>query len=91
MLKAGILQGDALEEGSMARAIEDAMVQQQIVKLEEETAEAAESRRKAFIAIATGVINHLKSNVEIHFAASALGSGIPAAAVTLTGSSNVLK
>jgi len=94
MLKPGSLQGDSLEAGSMARAIEDAMVAQGVLKLDDETADAAELRRKTFVAIATGVINHLKSNVEIHveihFAIDALGPGIPAAAKTLQGSNGAL-
>ena len=65
MLKAGTLIGDALEDGSMARAIEDAMVAFEVIKLEDETPEAAESRRRAFAAIATGVVNHLLANIEI--------------------------
>lgn len=90
MLKPGTLQGDALEAGSMARAIEDAMVAQGILKLEDETADAAESRRKAFIAIATGVITHLKANVELNFAVAAFGASVPVTAVTLTGSNNIM-
>jgi hypothetical protein len=90
MLKPGSLQGDSLEAGSMARAIEDAMVAQGVLKLDDETADAAELRRKTFVAIATGVINHLKSNVEIHFAIDALGPGIPTAAKTLQGSNGAL-
>jgi hypothetical protein len=90
MLKPGTLQTDALEAGSMARAIEDAMVAQGVLKLEDETPDAAESRRKAFIAIATGVIEHLKANVELHFASAAFGAGVPAAAVTLKGADGVL-
>jgi hypothetical protein len=90
MLKPGLLQGDALEAGSMARAIEDAMVVQEVLKLEDETPDAAESRRKAFIAIATGVINHLKANVEIHVAVGAMDPGIPSSARTLRGSDGAL-
>jgi len=84
MLKPGSLSGDSLEPGSMAAAIEAAMVQQGIINLDEETAEAAENRRKAFIAIATGVIEHLKANLQIVVAANKFGA-VPTAPTELTG------
>lgn len=90
MLKPGILLGDALEAGSMARAIEDAMVVQGVLQLEDETPDAAEMRRKAFIAIATGVINHLKSNVVVTIPVNKLAADVPATTVTLTAIDNVM-
>jgi len=90
MLKPGSLSGDSLEPGSMAAAIEAAMVQQGIINLDEETAEAAENRRKTFIAIATGVIQHLKANLQIVVAANKFGP-VPAAQTELTGAAGEIK
>ena len=91
MLKVGLLIGDALEVGSMARAIEDAMVAQGVLTLEDETPEAAESRRKAFVAIATGVVTHLVANIEVIVAAGKFAPGLPAAQVTLSGSAGEVR
>lgn len=85
MLKPGFITGDSLEPGSMARAIEDAMVAQQLVKLDDETPEAATDRRKAYIAIATGVINHLKANLEIVVDDDKFGTNVPNGQVKLRG------
>jgi hypothetical protein len=85
MLKAGTLVGDALEDGSMARAIEDAMIAFEVIKLEDETPDAAESRRKAFAAIATGVVNHLVANIEIIINTNKLGT-LPISTTKLLGS-----
>jgi hypothetical protein len=90
MLKPGALVGDALEAGSMARAIEDAMVALGVLKLDDETADAAESRRRAFIAIATGVVSHLQANLEIVIAIKKLGAE-PLAEVRLLGSAGEIK
>ena len=84
MLKPGTLIGDSLESGSMARAIEDAMVAQGVLVLDDETPEAAENRRKAFIAIATGVINHIKANLDIAVAVNKFGT-VPTVATSLRG------
>ena len=70
----------------MARAIEDAMVAQGVLVLDDETPDAAENRRKAFIAIATGVINHLKANLDIAVAVNKFGT-VPTVATSLRGSS----
>lgn len=86
MLKPGALIGDNLEAGSMAEAIELAMVAQGLLDLDEETPEAAENRRKTFIAIATGVINHLKGNLQINVMANKFAVSVPAVAKTLLGS-----
>jgi hypothetical protein len=86
MLKPGTLVGDALEAGSMALAIEQALVAQGILDLDEEQPEAAESRRKSFIAISTGIIEHLLANIEIVVAASKFNAGLPAAETKLLGS-----
>lgn len=86
MLKPGTLVGDALEAGSMALAIEQAMVAQGLLDLDEEQPEAAELRRKTFIAISTGVIEHLKARLEIVVATNKFGSGTPSAETRLQGS-----
>lgn len=86
MLKPGMLVGTALEAGSMAQAIELAMVAQDLLDLDEETPEAAELRRKTFVAIATGVINHLKGNLEITVAANKFDGTFPSSATKLLGS-----
>jgi hypothetical protein len=90
MLKAGTLAGEALEAGSMARAIEDAMVAFGVLKLDDETPDAAESRRKAFLAIATGVVNHLVGNLEVVIAVNKLGT-LPLAQTTLLGASGEIR
>ncbi|HKY01874.1 MAG TPA: hypothetical protein VJM53_04920 [Burkholderiales bacterium] len=90
MLKPGIIIGDSLEAGSMARAIEDAMVAQDVIKLDEETEEAAENRRKVFIAIATGVINHLKANLEIKVVKDKFALNSPPADSLLRGQDGVV-
>jgi hypothetical protein len=87
MLKPGTLSGDALEAGSMAQAIELAMIAQGLIDLDEETPDAAENRRKTFIAIATGVINHLKANLDIRVLPNTFGTSIPTSVKTLTGAS----
>jgi dihydroxyacetone kinase-like predicted kinase len=90
MLKPGVLMGDALEAGSMARAIEDAMVAQGVLVLSDETEDAAEMRRKAFIAIATGVITHLKSSLEVKIVAGKFAVGNPPADALLRGQDGVV-
>ncbi len=90
MLKAGTLLGSSLEAGSMARAIEDAMIAQGVLKLEDETEDAAEMRRKAFIAIATGVVNHLKANLEVKVTANRFAPGSPPADTALRGQDGVV-
>lgn len=90
MLKPGSLLGASLETGSMARAIEDAMVSLGVLKLEDETEDAAEMRRKAFIAIATGVITHLKANLEIKVTANRFQAGSPPAETLLRGQDGVV-
>lgn len=87
MLKPGSLVGEALEANSMALAIELAMVAQGLLDLEEEQPEAAENRRKALIAISTGVVNHLKAQLEIVVATNKFAAGIPNAEVRLRGAS----
>lgn len=86
MLKPGTLVGDSLEAASMALAIEQAMVAQGLLDLDEEQPEAAENRRKALIAISTGVIGHLKAHLEMVVAANKFSAGVPAAETKLLGS-----
>lgn len=90
MLKAGTFSGGTLEAGSMALAIEDAMVSFGVLKLEDETPEAAESRRKAFAAIATGVVVHLLANIEIVVSINKFGTQ-PTVVTKLLGSAGEVK
>ena len=90
MLNAGSIVGDALEAGSMAKAIEDAMISLGVVKPDDETPDAAESRRKAFLAIATGVVTHLVANLEIDVSINKFGT-VPLVATTLLGSAGEVK
>ena len=85
MLKPGLLVGELLEPGSMAEAIELAMVAHGLLDLDEETPEAAENRRKTLVAISTGVVNHIKAQLEITVAAGRFGSGMPAATTVIAG------
>jgi len=85
MLKPGTLVTTGLEAGSMARAIEDALVAQGVLDLGEESEDAAETRRKTFIAISTGVINHLKAALDVKLAASKVANNLPVADVLLRG------
>ena len=91
MLKPGQLIGTLLEPGSMAAAIEQAMVAQDLLDLDEETEEAAEQRRKAFIAISTGVINHIKGHIEIVVAANKFDGTTPSSQTLLLGSAGEVK
>ncbi len=86
MLRPGVLVGPMLEVGSMAHAIELAMVAADLIDLDEETEDAAEQRRKTFIAISTGVINHIKANLDIRVSANKFDSGVPSAQTMLRGS-----
>lgn len=90
MLKAGSLVGGALEAGSLARAIEDEMVHQGVLDLDSETEDAAEMRRKTFIAIATGVVNHLKGNLDVKIVAGKFVAGNPPADALLRGQDGVI-
>jgi hypothetical protein len=77
-----------IEQSSMARAIEDAMVAAKVINLDKEASSTTKDRRNSFVAIATGLINYMKTNMELDIAAAALGPGagnVPAAAKTLTG------
>lgn len=91
MLKPGTLTGNALEAGSMALAIEQAMVAQGLLDLDDETPDAAENRRKAFIAIATGVVNHLKAHLEIVVAVNKFAAAVPAVVQTLSGAAGEVR
>ena len=91
-LVAGSLSGsDWAETESLARAIENAMVAGGILDLASEPEAAAKDRRKAFIAIATGIVTHLTAHLDLAISANALGTvaaigdGVPKSAKTLTG------
>lgn len=92
MLVPGTLSGEEWgEAASLARAIEDAMIAGDVINLDDETPDAATQRRKTFIAIATGIVTHFKSNADLVVAAGALGTvgnvgqSLPSADVTLSG------
>lgn len=77
-----------VEQSSLARSIEDAMVAAKVIDLAKEASSTTKDRRNSFVAIATGLINYLQTNMELDIAASALGPGagnVPATAKTLTG------
>jgi hypothetical protein len=77
-----------VEASSLARAIEDAMVAAKVINLDKEASATTKDRRNSFVAIATGLIDYLKANMELDLAANALGPGggnVPAVAKTLTG------
>jgi len=57
--------------------------------LDDETPEAAERRRKTFIAISTGVIAHLRAHLEVIVAAGKFAASIPNAQVKITGTSEI--
>lgn len=69
----------------MSRAIEDALVAQGVLNLDDETEDAAEMRRKTFIAIATGVITHLKAGLEVKLVEDKVAVNLPAADVSIRG------
>ena len=78
MLVAGSLAGDDWAEPvSLARTIETEMIASDLLSLEDEQAEATESRRKTFIAISSAIVQHLRDRMEIQ---------VPAGAVRDTGS-----
>lgn len=90
MMTPGSIDGSNqwVEASSLARAIEDAMVAAKVINLEKEASATTKDRRNSFVAIATGLINYMQTNMELDIAASALGSGagnVPATAKTLTG------
>jgi hypothetical protein len=91
MLKPGILIGELLEPGSMAQAIEQAMIDQGLLVLDEESPDAAELRRKTFIAIATGVIGHLTAQLEIVVASDKFAPNVPAVQTLLQGAAGELR
>lgn len=86
MLKPGTLLGELLEPATMAHEIELAMIAQGLLVLDDETPEAAENRRRSFIAISTGVIVHLKAALEITIAANRINASQPPSAVKILGS-----
>jgi hypothetical protein len=90
MMAPGSIDGSNqwVEQSSLARAIEDAMVAAKVINLDKEASATTKDRRNSFVAIATGLIDYLKSNMELDLAANALGPGggnVPAVAKTLTG------
>ena len=83
MMIAGSIAGNSLTPNSMARAIEDEMVNQGLIDLDDESEDEATQRRKTLVAIATGVINHIVARMEINVPANTFETGIPAVAKTL--------
>ncbi|MGH7391905.1 MAG: hypothetical protein ACREM3_20975 [Candidatus Rokuibacteriota bacterium] len=74
MLIPGSLSGDGewVEASSLARAIETAMVADALLDLDDEGEEATRQRRRTFIAMAKGIIDHLKAHMDITIDAGAL-------------------
>ena len=64
--------GEWVESASLARAIETEMVADKLLELDDETEDATKQRRKTFIAMAKGIINHLKAHLDITIDAGAL-------------------
>jgi hypothetical protein len=90
MMSPGSIDGSNqwIEQSSLARAIEDAMVAAKVINLDKEDSATTKDRRNRFVAIATGLINYRTTTMELDIAASALGPGagnVPATAKTLTG------
>ena len=79
-----------VETSSLARAIEQAMVDFDVINVSKEARATTKDRRKAFVAIATGLINYLKEDMDLQIAKGALRAAtaasqeVPPAATTLT-------
>jgi hypothetical protein len=91
MMTPGSIDGSNnwVEQSSLARSIEDAMVSAKVIHLDKEDKNTTKDRRTSFVAIATGLIDYMKANMEIGIAAGALGAAagaanLPATAQTLT-------
>lgn len=92
MLKPGTLTaaGEWVEPTSLARSIETELAADKLIDLDDESEEAMLLRRKSMIAMARGIINYLKTNLDITIEAGALrntgetGAQLPAAAKTYT-------
>jgi hypothetical protein len=86
--------GDWVEPTSLARAIENELVAGELVDLAEETEDALLMRRKGLVAMSRGIVNYLKSNLEVVLEAGDLRSSgetsaqLPATAKTFTVSAN---
>lgn len=68
--------GEWAEATSLARAIENEMVADELIDLAEDTEEMALQRRRTLAATARGIINYLKANMDVTVDAGALrGTG----------------
>ncbi len=57
--------GEWAQAGSLARAIEDAMVATELVDLAEDSDDVRIQRRQTLIAIATGIVTHVTARMEV--------------------------
>jgi hypothetical protein len=57
--------GEWGEAASLARAIETEMLADKLIELADEDEETTRQRRRTFVAMAKGIINHLKSHMDI--------------------------
>ena len=68
--------GEWAEPTSLARAIEDEMVADELIDLAEDTEEMALQRRRTLAATARGIISYLKANMDVTVDAGTLrGTG----------------
>lgn len=92
MMKPGTLDGDGdwVESQSMARSIENEMISDSLIDLNSETHDATQQRRKTIIAMSRGIINHIKTNLDIQMdagvlrSASEISGGIPSTSKNFT-------
>ena len=82
--------GEWGEAASLARSIEAAMIADDLLDLAEEDEAATKQRRRTFIAMAMGIVNHLRAHLDITIDAGALrttgetAGQLPAASATFT-------
>ena len=57
--------GDWQQTESLARSIETELVQAEIIDLDDEGEEATLNRRQTLVAMAKGIVNHLRGHLEI--------------------------
>ena len=78
-----------MEASSLARAIEEAMVNAGVLNLSKESKATTKDRRKSFVAIATGLVQYLQKSMDIQIAQGQLHNAtdtslqVPTAAMTL--------
>lgn len=95
MLNPGTINGagEWVEPHSMARYVEDQMVNRELISVDEETEEITRLRREGLIAMCAGIVSYLKEHMEIALAAGDIrGAGeasaeLPASDVDLAAAS----